>query len=204
MDINDMINNLNWKKIAIVIAGIMAVFWVSREIVFWEFFHAFNKQFNEAQNAIEKKIAESEQASDKFKKKMDQNADDLSEFVHKQQQQTSDFFKQSEHEMAERDKAMTQAFQDAPKEMRAQQEQFGKEMQKHFWEENEKMDDDFKKHVMNVDKTIAARRCYIRIPPNPDLFVPYGLTQEQIKERHDFLTKERIKVANKEHCEAYL
>ena len=134
MDINNMVNNLTWKKMAAIALVIVTANWMIHEVIMWRYFNKFeqtvnrfNDQFVQDQQRIHNKIIESENDFNKWSKKFEQNQNEFSAVVDKGMKENLNFIQNSQQKMAEQQKAFDQKFSEMPDKMWASHQAFGKQ-----------------------------------------------------------------------------
>ena len=102
MDINNMVNNLTWKKMAAIALVIVTANWMIHEVIMWRYFNKFeqtvnrfNDQFVQDQQRIHNKIIESENDFNKWSKKFEQNQNEFSAVVDKGMKENLNFIQNS-------------------------------------------------------------------------------------------------------------
>lgn len=212
MDFNTFVNSLSWKKIIVVGLGVMIGFWLVREIIFWTFFHEaqqvftqLNSQISQEQKDIQKKISDSDKEFSERGKKFDELSDHFGKTVEDAQKNMMDYMNKMQQEQEALQQSFNKSFKEAPDKMWAEHEKFGEKMEKDFIRQSKGMHADFKNNVMDVDKNINSTRCEIALGKAMDaLPQPQDLTPQQLKDRNNMIKQFRIRIAKREHCEAYL
>lgn len=154
MNINEMINQLTWKKIVVIALLFFAASWVLREMLFWSYIREFqqtmsqfNTQFEQDQKAIHNKIVESDVVSDKWNKQFEKNSNDVHEAVEKNLKDTMQFLQDSRAQMEEHQNKFYKEFDEMPEKMWKAYEAFGERMfanhDKLSKKENDALDKEF-------------------------------------------------------------
>lgn len=148
MNVNNLVNNLSLKKIAVIFLIIIAANWVIHEIIFLSYFNkfqqtmnSFNDQFNQDRERIHNKILESERDVDKWNKAFEQKQNEFHETVDKGMRENLNFIQNSQNQMAEQQKAFDKKFAEMPDKMWKAHKEFGRQAFSTFQENAKRMDD---------------------------------------------------------------
>ncbi|GEM_PF-4110746 len=159
MNFENFVNQLNWKKLAVVALLIMVFIFGIHEIVFWTFFHETNQfvaevnsEILQQQKDIQKKIADDDREFEARSKKMDAMASNVERQVDKFQADVNEYLVKAEKEREEREKIFDKAFEEAPAKMWAEHRKFGAEMKKEFFRESRDMQKEFSKKMAQKNK----------------------------------------------------
>jgi hypothetical protein len=148
MNINNIVNNLNFKKIIFIILIVLATNWAIHEVIFWSYFHEFqqnvknfNTQFLQDQQSIHNKIVELENASDKWNKEFDKQQNDFHASVDKTMKENIDFIQNSHTQIMDQQKQFDKKFEEMPEKMWKAHKEFSQQSLAAFEENSKKMDE---------------------------------------------------------------
>jgi len=154
MDIENFVNQLNGKKIALIGIVVVIVLFIFHEILFWSLFKDTTNMFSsiatqiaEQQKDIQKQIADSDKEFKARGDDMDELSANFDKNFRKMQTEMNDYMEKAEREQAERDKAFDEAYKRAPAEMMAMFQKAEDDMEKNYFKQSAKMQDDFQKHI---------------------------------------------------------
>jgi len=159
MNFNSFVNNLSWKKLAIIIVGVIFAGWLIREVMFWTFFHEakgmfnqFNKQFTEQQKDIQKKLDDSDREFVARNKSFNDLSNNFNQGFDEIQRRNVATWEKIEKERAVREAAFDKEFEEAPKKMWDHHEKMAKMMRDGFIKDSKQMHKDFQGNEVNAKK----------------------------------------------------
>ncbi|MBX3709467.1 MAG: hypothetical protein KIT56_06630 [Gammaproteobacteria bacterium] len=148
MNFNNLVNDLNFKKIAVIFLIFVAANWMIDEFIMWSYFNKFqqtmnrfNDQFNQDQARIHNKIVESEKDAGKWSKSFEQKQNEFHEAVDRGMQENLNFIRNSQSQMAEQQKEFDKKFAEMPDKMWEAHKAFANQAADAFEENGKRMDD---------------------------------------------------------------
>lgn len=157
MNVNNLVNNLTFKKIAVIFLIFIAVNWMIHELIMWSYFNKiqqtmnhFNDQFTQDQERIHNKIVESEKDVDKWNKAFDQKQNEFHEAVDKGMRENLNFIQNSQSQMADQQKEFDKKFAEMPDKMWKAHKEFANQVSDTF-EANGKRMDELRTKQINED-----------------------------------------------------
>lgn len=148
MNVNNLVNNLTFKKIAVIFLIFVAGNWMIHEIIMWSYFskfqttmNHFNEQFTQDQERIHNKIMESEKGVDKWNKEFEQKQNEFHEAVDRGMRENLNFIQNSQSQMAEQQKDFDKKFAEMPDKMWEAHKEFANQALNVFETNGKRMDD---------------------------------------------------------------
>jgi predicted transposase YbfD/YdcC len=138
-------NGLAWKKIVVLLMGVIFSICIFHEIMFWTFIHEtrqlfnqFNTEFSQQQKEIQSVLDKSDRQFTERGKAFDAESARFSQAVEQNQKNMFDYIARMQKEQEEREKSFTQSFKAAPKKMWEEHAKISEEMQRNFVKESRK------------------------------------------------------------------
>lgn len=208
MNFNSFVNNLSWKKLILIIVGVVIVGWLVREVMFWTFFHEtkqmfnqFNKQFTEQQKDIQKTISDSDNEFVARNKNFNDLSKNFNQGFDELQNKNAATWEKIENERAVREAAFDKEFEEAPKKMWDHHEKMAKMMRDGFIKDSKQMHKDFQGNEANVTKLKECTKKLAVIGFLKDgLPESENITSEQRKSRDQTILLIRQEIAKAERC----
>lgn len=142
MDLNEMLEKMNWKKIAITIVIALFVMCLIREIFFWTYFHEatrmfaqFNNQFDHQQKEMHNKLTEAENDFDRRHKAFNEMFDKAHQAIEESSNQFKNTMAELDRQALEREKKFDAVFAKAPQQMFKQHKAMSEKMFNEFKKE---------------------------------------------------------------------
>ncbi|MEO8402133.1 MAG: hypothetical protein ABI597_10125 [Gammaproteobacteria bacterium] len=148
MNINNLVSNLNFRKVIFLILIVLAANFLLHEILFWSYFHKFqqvtknfDKQFVQDQQSIHNKIVEMENGSDKWSKEFDKQQDEFDKAVDKRMKENMDYIQNSQKQMTNQQQIFDKKFAEMPDKMWEAHKEFARASLDAFSKEGKQMAD---------------------------------------------------------------
>jgi hypothetical protein len=139
MDMNTLMNETSWKKLALMVIALIATSWVVHEVLFWKFYHEvqqtanqINNQVSQTQKDIQQKLAESDREFNNRSKAFNTRSDDFQKLVEHEQQQITGYIDKMIKEDEEKQAVFDKEFKEAPARMWKQFEETTQAMRNQF------------------------------------------------------------------------
>lgn len=154
MNVENLVKEMNWKKVVKIALMVIVALWVLHELFFWTAFHetrnmiaSLNTQMIQQQKDIQQVLNDSEKEFKSKSKEMDARSKNFNNLVDQMQAEVKNEFVELERERKEREKAFDKAYEEAPAKMWAEYNAFRKEMMKSYQEDREARQKAFQHHL---------------------------------------------------------